>query len=85
VESVVTALAGDSLVAKSRAMRQVLDIAARVASSDVTLLITGESGTGKERLARFIHEHSPRAQSAIRNNGSPACTIWPSITAFSRT
>jgi transcriptional regulator with PAS, ATPase and Fis domain len=61
VESVVTALAADSLVAKSRAMRQALDIAARVAGSDVTVLITGESGTGKERLARFIHEHSPRA------------------------
>lgn len=51
----------DDLVAKSRVMRRVLDIAARVAESDVTVLVTGESGTGKERVARFIHERSSRA------------------------
>jgi len=27
---------------------------------DVTVLIVGESGTGKERIARAIHDHSPR-------------------------
>jgi two-component system response regulator HydG len=50
------------LVAKSSAMRRVLDLAARVAPSDATVLITGESGTGKERLARFLHDRSKRTK-----------------------
>jgi transcriptional regulator with PAS, ATPase and Fis domain len=41
-------------------MRRVLDIAARVAPLDLTVLITGESGVGKERLARSLHDASPR-------------------------
>ncbi|NWJ41038.1 MAG: sigma-54-dependent Fis family transcriptional regulator [Geothrix sp.] len=49
------------LVAKSEAMRQVLDWARRLARVDATVLITGESGAGKERIARFIHNESTRA------------------------
>lgn len=48
------------LVAKSRAMRRVVDLARRVASTNTSILITGETGSGKSVLARFIHESSPR-------------------------
>ncbi|MCH7761145.1 sigma-54-dependent Fis family transcriptional regulator [candidate division TA06 bacterium] len=53
------------LVAKSPGMRKLLDTAARLAGVDTTVLITGESGTGKERVARFIHERSPRSKGSF--------------------
>jgi two-component system, NtrC family, response regulator HydG len=48
------------LVGQAPAFRQVLELARRVAPSDVTVLLRGESGTGKERLARLLHSVSPR-------------------------
>ncbi len=48
-------------VAEDPASRKLLELAARVAQSDVTVLLNGESGTGKEVLARFIHNRSKRA------------------------
>jgi two-component system response regulator FlrC len=50
----------DSPIAEDPASRKLLELAARVAQSDATVLLNGESGTGKEVLARFIHTHSKR-------------------------
>ena len=52
-------------VAREPASAQLLELAARVARSDSTVLISGESGTGKEVLARYIHQQSPRAEQAF--------------------
>ncbi len=53
----------DLVVSESRSMRDLLDLASRVARHNTTVLITGESGTGKEVLARAIHRMSPRSES----------------------
>jgi two-component system response regulator AtoC len=55
----------DLVVAESRGMRNLLELASRVAAHATTVLITGESGTGKEVLARAIHRMSPRAEAAF--------------------
>ena len=48
------------LIFKSKKMKAVIDLAARVAERNSAVLLTGESGTGKELLARFIHQKSSR-------------------------
>jgi DNA-binding NtrC family response regulator len=53
--------AAKQFVAGSEAMQHVLELAARVAPLDTTVLVYGESGTGKEFIVRLIHEQSPRA------------------------
>jgi two-component system, NtrC family, response regulator AtoC len=56
---------GDLIVSQSPAMRDVLELAARVARHNTTVLITGESGTGKEVIARAIHRMSPRNEASF--------------------
>jgi Nif-specific regulatory protein len=48
------------LVGESVPMRRLRDTIARVAASDVTVLVRGESGVGKELVARAIHFNSGR-------------------------
>ncbi|NMM62836.1 sigma 54-interacting transcriptional regulator [Clostridium sp. P21] len=46
----------------STSMKECINLARKIASSDLTALIIGESGTGKELLAQSIHNASPRAK-----------------------
>lgn len=47
-------------IAESPAMVRALELVRRVAPLDVSVLVRGESGTGKEKVARLLHELSPR-------------------------
>lgn len=50
------------LVGQAEVFRRVIELARRVAASDVTVLVRGESGTGKERVARLLHSLSARSR-----------------------
>ncbi len=49
------------VIARSTAMREILDLVRKIAGTDVPVLIQGEIGAGKQTIAREIHRHSPRA------------------------
>ncbi|MGA2449537.1 MAG: sigma-54 dependent transcriptional regulator [Polyangiaceae bacterium] len=62
---------GRNIVAESAAMRRIMDLIARVAPKDVTVLLTGESGSGKDVAATVLHAHSRRAdKDLIRFNAA---------------
>jgi len=50
------------ILGSSPAMIDVVKTAARVAATDLPVMIRGESGTGKELIARLIHRRSTRAE-----------------------
>jgi two-component system response regulator HydG len=50
-----------TLIGRSAALVGVMKLVARVARTNLPVLITGESGTGKELVAEAIASHSPRA------------------------
>ena len=49
------------MIGDSPKMRAVFDLIAKVAPSEVTVLVLGETGTGKELVARALHENSIRS------------------------
>lgn len=70
----------DAIVGQSEALRSMLRLVDRVASSDVPVLLIGESGSGKELVARAIHQHGARSTQAFvaENCGSIPETLLES-------
>jgi transcriptional regulator with PAS, ATPase and Fis domain len=54
-----------ALVVASPQMAALVAMAERAGSTDAKVLITGESGVGKDRIARLIHDRSPRRLNAF--------------------
>ena len=51
-----------AIIGESPVIRELLEMIARVAPTEATVLIRGESGTGKELIADALHHGSPRAK-----------------------
>ncbi len=60
VASIGVPTASTGIIARSRAMVEVLRYVERLQHSDVTVLVTGESGVGKGVIAQAIHANSLR-------------------------
>ncbi len=52
----------ETVIGKSKKIKQVYSMIEKIAGTDSTILVTGESGTGKELAARAIHSLSPREE-----------------------
>ncbi|MDX1476428.1 MAG: sigma-54 dependent transcriptional regulator [Saprospiraceae bacterium] len=66
------------IIGRSQELDRALSTAVRVASTDLTVLITGESGVGKEVFSHIIHSLSPRKHNkfiAINTGAIPEGTI----------
>lgn len=54
-----------AVVVQDEKMKQIMAVAARVAESDSTVLVTGESGAGKEMIAQTVHRFSKRGKKIL--------------------
>ena len=55
------------IIGQSKPLTAVLNLVAKVAKTDVNVLITGENGTGKELIARELHRLSARKDEVFIN------------------
>jgi len=53
------------IIGDSPAMKNILDLVKKVASTDANIMITGENGTGKELIAKEIHRLSERCNELL--------------------
>src|SRR5262249_12191736 len=51
----------ESLIGRSPAMMQAIELVKKAARAEANIRVVGESGTGKELIARALHANSPRA------------------------
>ncbi len=51
----------DDMIIAEQSMRDLYALIARIARSDLPVLILGETGVGKEKMSRAVHDQSPRA------------------------
>ncbi|CAB1370515.1 sigma-54-dependent transcriptional regulator [Denitratisoma oestradiolicum] len=65
IERYAIAPVAEGVVAEDAKTREILLLAARVARTDATVMLSGESGTGKEVFARYIHDQSTRVRGAF--------------------
>lgn len=67
------------IIGNSEPLNRAIEMAVKVAATDLTVLITGESGVGKEFFPKIIHEQSPRKHSkkyiAVNCGAIPEGTI----------
>lgn len=59
---------------KSPTMLHCLQLAMRLATSEIPILIQGESGTGKEVIAEYIHQNSSRNRQPLQKANCAAFT-----------
>ncbi|MGL4730396.1 MAG: sigma 54-interacting transcriptional regulator [Clostridium sp.] len=52
----------NNIITNSKTMKECIELARKISSSDLTVLILGESGTGKELFAQSIHNNSLRSK-----------------------
>ena len=66
------------IIGTSEAMNRAIEMALKVASTDLSVLVTGESGVGKEFFPQIIHQNSPRKHNkyiAVNCGAIPEGTI----------
>ncbi len=70
------------IVGNSPTLNHAVQVAAQVAATDMTVLITGESGSGKESFSKIIHQLSNRKHNtfiAINCGALPSGTIYSEL------
>jgi two-component system response regulator AtoC len=77
----------DQMVAKSRSMQAVFELAEKASRYRTTVLILGDSGTGKELIARGIHRSSRRASGplvAVNCGGIPETLLESELFGYKK-